>query len=557
MRKSAKSNGLTVNAIAGSYVVMLGIDLTKTKCKGFLGFSIHRHDHTENESYYMKGMKTFQDTDPGLPSGSQYSTKDHPWQGFQWADYSAKPGHTYTYTVTALKGSPANLVPLSEVKVKVKTEAEENSTHNVYFNRGISATQEYVRRFGDEKPSENDPPDSPKFKWLSRGLYEALEKYINSCKANKHSLRISAYEINYRPFLKLLKDTIARGVDIKIVYDARKDSPKKTNEARISEFGLTQHCIPRSEGKSYISHNKFIVKLENNKPISVWTGGTNFSVGGIFGHSNVAHVIEEKDVAKKFMEYWTALSQDKKTADIKKEVEQISPLPTIPFTAAHQCVFSPRKNIDALDLYSNLALSAKKGLFITFAFGINEIFKNVYKNSKATLRFALLEKKTRPLKKGSPERIAEEKSIDQLRYMPENIFVIGDFIRSNKFDGWVKESLSNLNRNVQYVHNKFMLIDPLSENPIVITGSANFSEASTTKNDENMVLIQGNKRVADIYLGEYMRLWNHHAFREFLNRPNQGNTKPQPKHLRTDDWWSEYFKNNDKATRRKYFSGRG
>lgn len=72
-----------------------------------------------------------------------------------------------------------------------------------------------------------------------------------------------------------------------------------------------------------------------------------------------------------------------------------------------------------------------------------------------------------------------------------------------------------------------------------------------------MVLIQGNKRVADIYLGEYMRLWNHHAFREFLNRPNQGNTKPQPKHLRTDDWWSEYFKNNDKAARRKYFSGRG
>lgn len=557
MRKSAKSNGLTVNAIAGSYVVMLGIDLTKTKCKGFLGFSIHRHDHTENESYYMKGMKTFQDTDPGLPSGSQYSTKDQPWQGFQWADYSAKPGHTYTYTVTALKGSPANLVPLAEVKVKVKTEAEENNTHNVYFNRGISATQEYVRRFGDEKPSENDPPDSPKFKWLSRGLYEALEKYINSCKAGKHSLRISAYEINYRPFLKLLKDTIARGVDIKIVYDARKDSPKKTNEARISEFGLTQHCIPRSEGKSYISHNKFIVKLENNKPISVWTGGTNFSVGGIFGHSNVAHVIEEKDVAKKFMEYWTALSQDKKTADIKKEVEQISPLPTIPLTAAHRCVFSPRKNIEALDLYSNLALSAKKGLFITFAFGMNEVFKNVYQNSKATLRFALLEKKTRPMKKGSPERIAEEKSIDQLRYKPENIFVIGDFIRSNKFDGWVKESLSNLNRNVQYVHNKFMLIDPLSENPIVITGSANFSEASTTKNDENMVLIQGNKRVADIYLGEYMRLWNHHAFREFLNRPNQGNTKPQPKHLRTDDWWSEYFKNNDKAARRKYFSGRG
>jgi phosphatidylserine/phosphatidylglycerophosphate/cardiolipin synthase-like enzyme len=63
-------------------------------------------------------------------------------------------------------------------------------------------------------------------------------------------------------------------------------------------------------------------------------------------------------------------------------------------------------------------------------------------------------------------------------------------------------------------HTKFMVIDPLGDDPIVVTGSANFSESSTTGNDENMLFIRGNSRVADIYLGEYMRLWNHYAFRE-------------------------------------------
>ena len=58
-----------------------------------------------------------------------------------------------------------------------------------------------------------------------------------------------------------------------------------------------------------------------------------------------------------------------------------------------------------------------------------------------------------------------------------------------------------------------MIIDPLGEDPLLITGSANFSDASTHKNDENMLVIRGDKRVADLYLSEFMRLFNHFQFR--------------------------------------------
>jgi phosphatidylserine/phosphatidylglycerophosphate/cardiolipin synthase-like enzyme len=135
--------------------------------------------------------------------------------------------------------------------------------------------------------------------------------------------------------------------------------------------------------------------------------------------------------------------------------------------------------------------------------------------------------------------------------MPENVFAIGNFIRTNKFDGWVMEKLTGLNTNVRYVHNKFMLIDPIGNDPIVVTGSANFSDASTTNNDENMLIIRGNKRVADIYLGEFMRLFSHYSFRESLTW-RKADEPPKP--LETGDWWEDSFGDTPRSSRRKYFA---
>jgi hypothetical protein len=109
MRVTKTNGGLKVHAVARTCVVLLGFDLTEADCDGLLGFSIHLTGHKENEAFYLSAMKAFGETDPGFPPGSLYSTKDHPIQNFQWADYSPKPGQDYTYTITALKGAPANL----------------------------------------------------------------------------------------------------------------------------------------------------------------------------------------------------------------------------------------------------------------------------------------------------------------------------------------------------------------------------------------------------------------------------------------------------------------
>lgn len=100
-----------------------------------------------------------------------------------------------------------------------------------------------------------------------------------------------------------------------------------------------------------------------------------------------------------------------------------------------------------------------------------------------------------------------------------------------------------------------MLVDPLSSNPLVVSGSANFSKASTTDNDENMLIIRGDTRVADIYLGEFMRMYSHFAFRDWMS----SRSDPQEARLKHLDeknkWWKAYFGTTFASRQRRYFAG--
>jgi phosphatidylserine/phosphatidylglycerophosphate/cardiolipin synthase-like enzyme len=218
-------------------------------------------------------------------------------------------------------------------------------------------------------------------------------------------------------------------------------------------------------------------------------------------------------------------------------------------------LFSPRQTTEALQWYATRAKTAPRALFMTFAFGMNALFQDAYREGAAPLRYALLDKLI-PAGIRKQARPAAEAAMHALRAMPENRFAVGNLLTINGFDRWAKEQLTGLNSHVRFVHTKFMLADPLGADPLVITGSANFSEASTTANDENMLLIRGDRRVADMYLGEYMRLWNHYAFREWAAR------QPQPSQAKfrfldaASQWWQSYFGDTDKSRQRAYFSGR-
>ena len=62
--KSVLTDGYQIFAVTGNHVVSFGMDTNGADTSGLLGFSVERHDLTENERYYLKGFKVFQEIVP-------------------------------------------------------------------------------------------------------------------------------------------------------------------------------------------------------------------------------------------------------------------------------------------------------------------------------------------------------------------------------------------------------------------------------------------------------------------------------------------------------------
>jgi phosphatidylserine/phosphatidylglycerophosphate/cardiolipin synthase-like enzyme len=553
VRVREKNGKFSVQAISGTYVVLLGINAEQSATKGLLGFAIHRTDHTENEAYWIQGFRTFEATLPNPAPGALVSTYEHPVQAFLWGDYTAKTNHRYTYKVVPVYGSPTSLQYDDAIELNVQTEPEDQGTHAVYFNRGVAGSQAYARKFHNLSPDK--VPGRAAFIWLSRGLEEALLAYIGQAKGKDYGLRAAVYEFSYAPVLQAFKAAAKSGADVKIVYDARPGTghPVEESNKAIAKAGIRSLMKKRTKNPSYIAHNKFIVLLKKGKPVQVWTGSTNLTEAGIFGQSNVGHIVRDPEVAQAYLDYWERLSEDPEAGELRKANVEATPDPSVP-PSGTTVIFSPRSTLAALQWYGQEMGRAASSACFTAAFGVNKAFSTILTKPMQGLRYVLLEKQGKTyseFKDNRSNRIAigstlsnenEEESINE----------------RDELHHWLQEKLSGLNKFVMYVHTKYLLIDALGNDPTVISGSANFSDASTKNNDENMVVIRGDTTVADIYLGEFMRLWNHFYFRDVVRRLK---AKPESKlhqsaYLAPDDSWAQrYFqKESVKSKERLLFA---
>jgi phosphatidylserine/phosphatidylglycerophosphate/cardiolipin synthase-like enzyme len=476
-------------------------------------------------------------------------------QTFQWCDYTAKAGCLYQYRIVPAYGLPKNMTlkETGALKIRIQTEAAMGNSkaastsgirHDLFFNRGVIGSQAYAREFKNAAPDPNDPT-SPEMVWLSRGLFEALMDFIALAKNEKYSLRAALYEFHYLPVALAFSSAAERGASVKIVYDAE-SSYKEENEQTIenAKLDMIDAVIPRTVTEG-IRHNKFIVLLEKNRPVAVWTGSTNISAGGIFGHSNVGHVVWDEDVATAYFEYWERLSQNLTPTKIRPLNRAASPIPAgLPPNDSITPVFSPRDSATenkTLTWYAKLMASAKKIMCITIAFNLDEVFQKVIQKENDVLRYIVKD-----------DNLASNEIIGQDR---DVIFAAGGYFGENSLFNFLTERGNPLNSN-DYIHNKFMLVDPLGEDPIVVTGSANFSRPSQRINDENMLVIRGDTRIADIYFGEFMRIFDHH-YAGYISRilKKEDNNDPNAGYLKPDNSWtvSHFDSKSYKGKRRKYF----
>ena len=537
MRAYNKTGSLSVHAIAGAYVVLLGIDMEEAASEGVLGFGIERIEHGHgNSRAWLRALKVFPDV--SVEEG-MVSTEHHPIQGFFWGDFTTRYGHEYTYRIVAMRGKPGALRASEAVEVRIATEKEDEGQHAVFFNRGVAGSQAYVRKFGDRRPA--DVPNRAAFQWLSRGLFRAMLDFIHKANGPDWGLRVAAYELQQGAVLKALREAADSEADVKIIFDARvkANGPADANWAAIRQAEIEDLVTPRTRSRSAISHNKFMVLLHNGEPVEVWTGSTNFTDGGIFGHSNCGHIVRNKDVAVAYLKYWQELQKDPEMRDIRPWNDEIFPISDRLPAVGVGTAFSPRSNLDLLRWYARLMDKANTAVFFTAAFGVNDLFEEVLEHPKPYLRYVLLES-------------ADEEIASLL-----NEVAVANILPQNEFERWMAEHLSGLNTHVKYIHTKYMIIDPLGKEPVLITGSANFSDASTRKNDENMLVIRGDKRIADLYLSEFMRLFNHFQFRGLAHaRAATGPESARSFLVPNDSWKARYYQQDTpKYLERLYFAG--
>lgn len=573
MRSPVVENGsFKVRAIAGTYAVMLCFDVSEDAREGLLGFAIKRTAGA-GSARWLRGKKVFPSIEPNPAPTAQFSTWDYPVQSMLWADYTAKPDTDYAFVVHPVYGPVDALDHRAPLVVEVRTEKEWGETHSVFFNRGAIASQAFASKFGNQAPENVDDPEDPTTEWLSRGLLEACLKYIDDARPGE-ALRVAAYEFTYPPVIKALKRAIARDVDVMVVHEAGTQKVKGVEQptsATVSAAkALTKLKFPADRlikriNRENIPHNKFIVRLDQDgDAVSVWTGSTNFTESGFLGQANVGHVVQDPQVAATYLAYWDRLSGDPVADELQPELEALTPDPEATLDGGVSCLFSPRSGARMLKWYADRIRDAGQVVMFTGAFGVNEKLATAFAEDRDILRYIMLEKpptrKTQALLSANHDRdiiVVPGQVLGEVWALNDKgEATLRRPIPGFKLERWfLHEELFRKRGNIFFVHLKVLMIDLLSDDPLVFTGSANFSDASLTSNDENMLLIRGDTRVADIYLTEYDRILRHFYFRNIAAKDVDDADAGKAIFLdETDRWVEPYYRGTGlKARRQKLF----
>jgi phosphatidylserine/phosphatidylglycerophosphate/cardiolipin synthase-like enzyme len=579
MRASAVQDGLTLRVIAGSHSLLLGFDLEEAQRTGCLGFAVQRTnlgtpaaplpEAQQNPLWILNRLRFPKDP---LQGDYKPDTSNHsPVQKFRWGDWTVHPGECYRYRVTARYGTWDQLTDGPSVQVEVQTEDPRSPSSSVFFNRAAAASEAYNEKFGDSDPGSL-PGDKQQraYAWLSNGLEEAILAFLGQAQDASYSLHAVIYEFQKPNLLNGLKAAMERGVKVQVVYHGRhanaKDDTWSKNAAAAQAAGLQAVCLPRKASpQSAICHDKFVVLLKNDVPQVVWTGSTNWTDGAIYGQLNVGHAIYDSEIAARYEQYFKILSTDPQASPLKHELAKLAAPPAnLPVGPGIWPIFSPQPNSNMLDLYASLCKGAKH-LMVAAPFELAQQIQHSFENPpEGVLHFLLLDKQS---------SLGSTNEVRLISGEAQNEVSIATTLSSplHDFQNHLLESKESFHHAGVHIHAKIIAVNLLSDDPIIVTGSANYSNGSTLHNDENSVIIRGNTAAADIYATEFMRMFEHYYFRALRD---QKRTQPTGKpsatsqtgsHFTSDgkmglnetDQWSlkDYVPGSPRAISRQLFAG--
>lgn len=550
---------------------------------GCMGFAIYRIDNKENETALpshavFKGSKI----KPGQ------TTVEFPIQKFYWKDPYArlvaeKTGNRkFRYKVVPLEGKPGRLKPMKNLPHLISNEIEissEMSTGvNAFFNRGLISTQRISRAFngkpskGELIPMISDPKNALRAS-LSGDMVEALTGFVDRAKSSG-KIYAALYELGDEELITKLEGL---GKRLEIVLSNSESTDADTKDKTDGNHPARER-LTKTDGMqwdrimpaNHIGHNKFLVYADKRgKPQAVLFGSTNWTPTGLCAQTNNTLVIEDTKLAARYLEYWKQLAADTKAANGDAKALQGSKLrawdsSTQDFTLAGgeslESWFSPntpkarssdtkneKQPPDMAAIVGRIDRAQHAILFLAFYPGTpslanwaalalrknKDLFvRGCVTNKSASEGFYYELKGTIP-----PKKVKGDKT--PVKQDPR---VIGAEAFDGKIipEGWQKEIL---NAGFAIIHDKILVIDPFSDNCVVITGSHNLGHKASFNNDENLVIIEGNKKLAVSYATHVLDVYDHFAWRYMVKQLGENGADQSLKSM-PDEWLDQYFDAN-------------
>ena len=255
------------------------------------------------------------------------------------------------------QGPAAALQAGTLVTLTVTTEAVDAGPHAIFFNRGAVASQEYARRFQNQRP---DVIGQAAFDWLSRGLVEGLETSLDlpaPVRVVRRLLRVQEPRI-----YDALQAARTRGAAVKILYDG--DSQREPNETALEGSGIEDLTKAASIGQ--YAHNKFLV-LRADRHVR---GG----VDRLDQPESERHLRPLEQRASRarpgIAEAYPILADPRRRPDAQADRDRRGGPGNRSagrLERRHPARLFSAPHLDALDWYADIAGNAQRALFMTFA----------------------------------------------------------------------------------------------------------------------------------------------------------------------------------------------
>ncbi len=537
-----------VRAFESPAVVLLALDWAEgARRRDFLGFSIRRRRTDKGASAAEKKWAPLPNRlsfSPAKSAAEEHPSTEAPIQKFMWWDArvarTQKGGErvSYEYEVTPLVGTPRALDRLDEAKTTIAASlpfaGEVDEGIGCWFNRAVVSSQAFSKLVSDHQKQGKKVDDAfvreVLLPWLANGLEQVVPAFVGGAAKVEGAVYHLTDDNWILPAFK------QKGAKLGLVIDGN-----ETDNQHVAEELPKAKVYLRNRGT--FMHNKFLV--DGDKPTAVLMGSANFTTGALTSQANVMHVFSSKELARHYLARKRLLEDDPKPAEAAKHAGWSKP---VRVGRADVSVFfspEPRAARAGLDRVVEAIRNAQHSVvFCLFSPTDEAMRKAVFDAGDAGLMMFGLVNQIARKDPGHPDDHADTLAKIELFHRSrdeKDVFAHALFAKGSRPDGFWWEHRDVPGRASQhpvFVHHKFVVIDGESDDPIIFTGSANMSGNSLHANDENLLQIRGARGLAEQYLCEFFRLYEHYRARAVFDRKQRDG---QPLQLAPDARWADKF----------------